>query len=191
MSSNRGRQKSLEKKKKKRRVEVRSAATRAKAASSPGAQIALAATCPFGPAFMTGAWRFADEEDPGLVSVILTRTLPDGSYVVLSCLVDRTCLGVKDAFVRTSQSQGDLDELVARYDEVHTDGMDEVTVLEAQSVVYHAIDFAQSLGFAPHPDLEVALLGPRPELPRDAPSTLANTMPNTLSPYCDARVAVQ
>ncbi len=168
MSSNRGRQKSLEKKKK-RRVEVRSAATRAKAASSPGAQIALAATCPFGPAFMTGAWRFADEEDPGLVSVILTRTLPDGSYVVLSCLVDRTCLGVKDAFVRTSQSQGDLDELVARYDEVHTDGVDEVTALEAQSVVYHAIDFAQSLGFAPHPDLEVALLGPRPELLLDTP----------------------
>ena len=168
MASNRGRQKSLEKKKK-RRVEVRSLATKAKAASSSGALVALAATSPFGPAYLTGAWRSNDEDDPGLVGVLLTRQLPDRSYVIVSCLVDRTCLGVKDAFVRTAQSQGDLDELVARYEDAHTDGVEEVSALEAQSVVYHAIDFARSLGFEPHRDLVVELLGPRPEALLDTP----------------------
>ena len=163
MSSNRGRQKSLEKKKKKR-VEVRTMAAKARVASSPGALVALAKTSPFGPVFMTGAWRFDDEETPALVSAIFTRRLPDGSYVLLCCLIDRTCLGVKDAFVKTSFGDDELDDLLARYAEAHVDGIEEVSVLEAQSVVFHAIDFARSLGFEPHRDLDIDLLGARPDL---------------------------
>ena len=167
MASNRGRQKSLEKKKKKR-VEVRSVAAKARA-SAPGALLALAATCPFGPAYMTGAWRSADEEAPGLVGVIVTRRMPDQTYVLLSCLIDRTCLGVKNAFVETSLSEGGLRELVARFEEVHTEGVELVSVHEAQSVVFHAVDFARSIGFAPHRDFVADLLGPRPELLLDTP----------------------
>ena len=35
--------------------------------------------------------------------------------------------------------------------------------LEAQSVVFHALDYARSLGFLAHEDFEVALFEPRPE----------------------------
>jgi hypothetical protein len=33
----------------------------------------------------------------------------------------------------------------------------------AQSVVFHAVDYAASLGFEPHPDYHADLFGPRPE----------------------------
>jgi hypothetical protein len=40
---------------------------------------------------------------------------------------------------------------------------------EAQAVVFHAIDYAASLGFAPHPDFEASLVSPRPESLRETP----------------------
>lgn len=166
MSANRGRQKSLEKKKK-RRVAARSAA--APAATSRAAIVKLAAACPFGPAFMTGEWRNDDADAPGLVSVLLTRELRPGTFVACSCLIDRTCLGVKDAFLRGPMSMDELEELVDRYDEVHPDGIEEVDVIEAQSVIFHALDYAARLGFSPHPDFAAALVGPRPETLIDTP----------------------
>ena len=41
--------------------------------------------------------------------------------------------------------------------------MVECSALIAQSIVYHAIDFASSLGFSPHRDFLAPLLAPRPD----------------------------
>jgi len=168
MSSHRGRQKSLEKKKNKRVVAARNAA-RSSLSSSRSATLKLAASSPFGPAFMSGAWRSEDELAPGLVSVIFTRVLPDRTFLVESCLVDRTCLGVKDAFVKGPLTPAELDAFVARYEDVHAEGIEEVSVLEALSVVFHALDYAKLLGFTPHHDFSAELLGPRPETLIDTP----------------------
>jgi hypothetical protein len=41
-------------------------------------------------------------------------------------------------------------------------GMLSCEPLVAQSIVFHAIDYARSLGFEPHRDFQAALFGPRP-----------------------------
>jgi hypothetical protein len=41
-------------------------------------------------------------------------------------------------------------------------GMEPCDPLTAQSVVYHAVDYAHRLGFAPDPDFPEVLFGPRP-----------------------------
>ena len=167
MSAHRGRQKSLEKKKK-RRVAARTAATRS-GSSSRSELLHLAANSPFGPAFMSGAWRSPDEESPDLVSVILTRALPNGTFVAQSSLVDRMCLGVKDAFCTEPMSGAELEDFVARYEAAHPEGVEEVSVLEAQSVLFHALEFAGLVGFSPHRDFSAELVGPRPATIIDTP----------------------
>jgi hypothetical protein len=160
MPSHRGHQKRLEKKKK-QRLAARSAEQRSSSSpSSLNGIMRLASSAPFGPAFMSASWRSVAFE---LVSVVVTRTLPDGTMVVGVALVDRTCLGVKNAFARHLQSRLELDDLLNAVGASHQKGLDEVETLEAQSVVFHAIDYASSLGFSPQRDFPELVFGPRPE----------------------------
>jgi hypothetical protein len=166
--SHRGHKKKLEKKKK-QRLAVQRDARAATAAPTQKAIERLAAASPFGPAFMSAGWRSAEEKDPALVSLILSRALSDGTFVVEMCLVDRTCLGIKNAYVTPPISRAALEDMVDRLQEAHAEGVDEVSPLEAQSVIFHALDYAASLGFAPHRDFVAALVGTRPEILVDTP----------------------
>jgi hypothetical protein len=129
----------------------------------------LAAASPFGPAFMSVGWRSTEEGDPPLVSLLLSRALSDGTFVVTMCLVDRTCLGIKNAYVTPAITRAGLDDMVDRLQEAHTDGVEEVSVLEAQSVLFNALDYAATLGFGPHRDFVSALVEPRPDTLLDTP----------------------
>jgi hypothetical protein len=66
------------------------------------------------------------------------------------------------------QTDLELEERVARIGE-EIGSLRRVEPLVAQSVVYHAIEYARSLGFAPHPDFPEALFGPRPSELLDTP----------------------
>lgn len=161
MTTNRAHQKRLEKRKKERELAKRHARARAREATFPTSMAGMArrgAEHPFGPAFMSASWREdADEHaEPSLVAVVVTRILPDGDFVAGSFLVDRTCLGVKDAFVDGPLSRGKLDGILERMARAHAGGVEEVAVHDAQSVVLHAVAFARSLGFAPHADFAYA-----------------------------------
>jgi hypothetical protein len=161
------RAKKLEKKRKSREQVKKKAS--ALAARKPGALALLvrsAAHEEFGPCFVSATW---DElEIPALVSVIMTRKLPSGHLLLGSALVDRTCLGVKDAFVMEPMPARDLADVVDRMAMVHG-GMLPCEPLVAQSVIFHAIDYARSLGFEPHRDFQAALFGPRPAALLDTP----------------------
>ena len=128
----------------------------------------LAAGRPLGPAFMSSDWENGDSSLPELVSVIVTRRAPGQVLIGALVLVDRTCLGVKNAMVFPPQTDLELEERVARIGE-EIGSLRRVEPLQAQSVVYHAIEYARSLGFAPHPDFPEALFGPRPTELLDTP----------------------
>jgi hypothetical protein len=119
-----------------------------------------AARGPFGPCAISNRWD-AEGDEPELVSLVVTRRLPDGDLVPLILLVDRTCLGVKDAFVAEKLDESDLDQLLEQIGEPHG-GMSRCELLVAQSVVFHAIDYARRLGFEPHRSFPEALVEPRP-----------------------------
>jgi hypothetical protein len=100
---------------------------------------------------------------------MLSRALPDGTFVATMCLVDRACLGIKNAYTTTPLTRVALEDMAKRLREAHPDGVDEVSPLEAQSVIFHALDYAESLGFSPHRDFLPALVGPRPDTLLDTP----------------------
>ncbi len=155
------RQRKLEEKRKKRElVKKRARLEAARRPSDEQLWVRAGARAPFGPCFVSSGWD--DESTPALVSLVVTRTLGDGALLPHVLLLDRTCLGVKNAMLVSPMSDDELEELVEQVGVPH-DGMEECEVLLAQSVAFHALDYAAKLGFAPNPDFHEALLGPRPD----------------------------
>src|SRR5687768_5451266 len=103
------RQKKLEQKRKKRDLAKKKA--RAQAARKPPPEVLLAgaaARAPFGPCYVSAGWNA--EEEPHLVTVVVTHRLPDQRLVAAMAMVDRTCLGVKDANLDGPMDEEELDE---------------------------------------------------------------------------------
>ena len=128
----------------------------------------LAAGRPLGPAFMSHDWESSDPSLPELVAVVVTRWAPGQILIGGLALVDRTCLGVKNAMLFPPETELGLEQRVARIGR-EIGSLRRVDPLAAQSVVYHAIEYARSLGFAPHRDFPEALFGPRPSVLLDTP----------------------
>jgi hypothetical protein len=101
--------------------------------------------------------RFSDELwSQGIGSVLLSRELPDHSVVVSLFLVDRWCLGVKDAFAEVlSRSAYD-----SKYVQTRRPGsaLQDVTPAAVRKFVEEAVAYAAGLGFQPHPDYQKAKL---------------------------------
>jgi hypothetical protein len=151
--------KKLEKKRKQREQKKKATAIAAQNLTSAGALARTAAREPFGPCYVSFGWD--DLVEPALVTVIVTRKLPHGRFVAGIALVDRTCLGVKNGFLKLQASARDLADFIEEVGRPHG-GMIPCEPPVAQSIVYHALDYARSLGFEPHPDFPALLYGPRP-----------------------------
>lgn len=164
--SERKRQKKLEKSRKKRDLLKKDA--RKRDAQYQGASLLrLAQRAPFGPTWVSASLDEADTDEPPLVTVVVSRRVR-GLLVAEIVLVDRTCLGVKNAMVLPLITEEDLRD---RLDALGGDGTEfrACEPLEAQSVVFHALDYARALGFYAHEDFETALFEPRPESLSDTP----------------------
>src|SRR6185369_5530415 len=163
----RKRQKKLEKNRKKREL-AKKDARKLEAKYQGASLLRLAASAPFGPCWVSSSLdEPEDEVPPALITVLVTRRIR-GQLLGLLALVDRTCLGVKNANLLALQSELELLDFV----EATSDRLGEFRACEpseAQAVVFHAIDYAASLGFAPHPDFEASLFSPRPESLRETP----------------------
>lgn len=171
MPTSHGQQKRQEKHKKRRELVRRREQDKAAMVAlptNPTRLIQRASSFPHGPTFISPEWRDQGEEIPALVSIVVTRRAPGGALIPAIALVDRTCLGVKNGFVGRSGNTLSLMGYLGTMRRAHG-AMEECDLLVAQSVLFHAIDFAHSLGFAPHHDFPEPLFGPRPEALLDTP----------------------
>jgi hypothetical protein len=156
MSSNRGRAKQIEKKKRKRAIAKKSRLSAA-AALAESSLLRRAADFPIDRSFLSASWKDDNLEAPELVTAVVSRRTPAG-LLVGTALVDRTCLGVKDGHARL-MSPVELEHLIS----------DELLALEpvdpqtCLSVVHHAIHFARTLGFEPHRDFSLQMFSPAPD----------------------------
>ena len=121
----------------------------------------------FGPVYLAGALD-SDDGLPELVQMLVSRQISGVGLVYGLFLVDRTCLGVKSGFLLEAER---IDTLLAAMEERGTP-MKRVEPLLAQSVLFHALDYAAKLGFKPDPEAPLALFSPRPATLLDTP--LAN-----------------
>ena len=158
----RRRQRKLQDKKRKRdQAKKKKRAAQARRGDPQVLLVNAAVRGPFGPCAVSNGW---DDEsgEPALVTVVVTRRLPDGDLVPGIALVDRTCLGVKDGFPSDKIAEDQLDDFLEQLGAPHG-GMSRCEPLVAQSIVFHAIDYARRLGFEPQRDFPAALFGPRPD----------------------------
>jgi len=96
----------------------------------------------------------------GLAQIFVTR-MDRNVLLVGSYLVDYWCLGVKNCFGPRKFDQRKYDHLVQQsYSGFEQDGR-EISLEQAQSIIWGSIAYAAKLGFSPHPDFETAkaLLG--------------------------------
>ena len=96
--------------------------------------LALAQSAPFGPAWVSESLDEPDaDQSPPLVTVVVTRRVR-GLLVAELVIVDRTCLGVKNAMLLPLITEADL---IERLDAMADGGIEfrDCEPLEAQSVV--------------------------------------------------------
>lgn len=161
------RQRKLQEKRKKR--EQAKKRSRIEAANRPSDEALLVragARSELGPCFVSAGWDDATEAN--FVSVVVTRRLGADELLAHSLLLDRTCLGIKNAMLSAPMTDEELHELIEELGVAHG-GMEECESLLAQSLIFHALDYARSLGFAPNPDFHEALVGPRPAVLLETP----------------------
>jgi hypothetical protein len=91
----------------------------------------------------------------GIGQLILTRRLPDGRLALGNFLVDVFCLGVKNAYWKII-SEWDFDSLRRRLAEMGP--LYAATPEQFAKLVLGAVDYAQAIGFPPHPDFRHAKL---------------------------------
>ena len=108
-------------------------------------KMAVASTYPVYGCFYTLAI-----DDNGIGIVVVARKMPDGQIAMGLFLVDRYCLGVKDAFGRVLP-RSDYDEFVVECEQ-KKGGIQELHPPTARRLVEDAIGYANDLGFTPHPD---------------------------------------
>lgn len=107
----------------------------------------------------------SNDDDRGLTQVIVLRIDEKKQYWVSSYLVDCWCLGVKNALGPRRMTRKQYDEFLYETEDKFGQKLREITLKQAQSVVFGALDYAKGLGFEPHKDFRRSRshLGPRPD----------------------------
>jgi hypothetical protein len=94
----------------------------------------------------------------GLASVLVAREdRRRGRVEVCGYLVDTHCLGLKNTVGPRTMAAGALDAFVADYFEAHSGPPLPVGLDLVQHLVFGAIEYARSLGFEPHHDLDLVV----------------------------------
>ncbi len=98
-----------------------------------------------------GCWVMGDWKETGITPVIVARKQPNGKILFGLYLVDYYCLGIKDAFTRTDYSLNRFDQSLGE----HLAGNPKPCSIDfAHELVYGALEYAEKLGFHPHPDFK-------------------------------------
>jgi len=101
-------------------------------------------------------WVTEDLWTQGMGWVLFSRQLPDGSIAFATFVVDRYCLGVKDAMAQLLPRSEYESKIVRKMQSQFA--TQEVTPAAARKIVEGAVDYARNLGFPPHPDYHKAKL---------------------------------
>jgi hypothetical protein len=86
----------------------------------------------------------------GMGQAVITRRCPDGRLACGNFLIDAWCLGVKNAHW-SIMNESEYDAMIRKI-ERSGGPMRKVTPEYFAKLVYAAVDYAHSFGFAPHPD---------------------------------------
>ncbi|MFL5659219.1 MAG: hypothetical protein ACJ8CB_34175 [Ktedonobacteraceae bacterium] len=129
---------------------------------SPQAIIRRARTFPLLECLITANWQ---QDNSGMVQILLARQQPDGDICFGSYLVDMYCLGLKNTFANAGFSRTRYENEV-RGRIFRAAAPEECPVELAHQMIYASIEYAARFGFQPEKDFALSqyLLAPRGEL---------------------------
>jgi hypothetical protein len=118
-----------------------------------------------------GKGRFGRSKDTesggssGLAQLYIVRSKGSDQYLVCSYLVDYWCLGVKDTFGPRKMNRQKYQQMLHHSRQNFDQDFREITLEQAQSIVFGAVKYAEQCGLKPHPDFERSkpYLGEPPE----------------------------
>jgi len=90
--------------------------------------------------------------ESGLAQIVVLRKQPSGKLLAGVYLVDIFCVGLKDTFWRVNQTEEDLQEIFHSF----LGGQNQCEYEIVHNLIYGAIDYAEELGFEPHPDFRIS-----------------------------------
>ncbi len=93
-------------------------------------------------------------EAGGLGLVVVTRSKGYNRFVTATYLIDYWCLGVKDAIPPRNCNDSQYKNFVRHAYSQFPQGYEEISLEQAQALVWGAIAYAKTLGFEPHRDFE-------------------------------------
>jgi hypothetical protein len=101
----------------------------------------------------------------GFAQVFVARTYRQ-QLSICSYLIDYWCLGVKNALGPKKMSKVDYESMLQSTSQRFHESFMEITLEQAQAIVFGGIDYAAKLGFEPHRDFAQAQshLGARPDV---------------------------
>ena len=96
-----------------------------------------------------------DEQDVGeLGMVLVARTTGYNRFVICSYLIDYWCLGLKDTIGERKMNDIKYRQFLDMAYQGFPDGYQEITLEQAQAIVFGAINYAAELGLKPHKDFQ-------------------------------------
>ncbi len=93
-----------------------------------------------------------DWEVGGLSTILVSKKMPSGRYVIGVYLIDNYCLGLKNTFYRANLNQEEYDEMSELAFRGYDDVIEDCSYVFANNLIYGAIDYATELGFSPNKD---------------------------------------
>lgn len=101
-------------------------------------------------------------DQTGIATVMVSRLEPSGKITVGIYLIDHFCLGIKNANYKCHLLPEEYEDFKEANNAPY--GYREADLRFAHNLVYGALDYAEDLGFKPHPDFAVAEYILDPEL---------------------------
>ena len=101
-----------------------------------------------------------------LTLCLITRRQPSGYLSMAFFMIDRNCLGIKNAMFSCNMTDREVEDMIQKTT-AHLGKMKEVSPVYFHNLVYGALDYAESIGFAPEKDFATAEYLLNPELTDD------------------------
>ncbi|MEO1401136.1 MAG: DNA-binding response regulator [Cyanobacteria bacterium J06635_1] len=95
------------------------------------------------------------EESNGFAQIALARH-EGNRYLMTSFLVDRWCLGIKNALGPRKVHPAEYERMIDMMADTQGEDFTEISIEQAQAIIFGALNYAKSLGLDPHPDFERA-----------------------------------
>ena len=92
----------------------------------------------------------------GLGELVVTRRIPNGDIAMSAFVIDVFCLGVKDAMFMVMPESEYEHKIKVRMSATGDRGFEELHQTCAKKLLDGLVDYAEELGFAPHPDYKNA-----------------------------------